>query len=243
MWTLKGTKSASLRGAEAAKHVSTACRHRDPPCQWGPSIPDSDLAHIRPGRGFTFHRSRARKLSPASTAASCRPMGAWWSCARRTSWGIRTGRLRGRYRLGGRRWANSRSASARPDTYADVAEMSEVAVEALLFNCPVPRSGRPKPGWDAVAAETRRRGVTLLLLWQGYREQQRDGYTYSQYRRHFRAHQRLSGEPRLRRTPAPASMCEVDHAGRTMVVMTPNGACQVSQVRRLAAVLDLYRRA
>lgn len=112
--------------------------------------------------------------------------------------------------------------------YADVAEMSEAAVEALLFKCPEPRVVRPKPDWGAVAAEMRRRGVTLLLLWQEYREQHGDGYSYSQYRRHFRAHQRLSGEPRLRRTLAPASMCEVDYAGQTMVVTTPNGECQVS---------------
>jgi len=112
--------------------------------------------------------------------------------------------------------------------YADVAEMSEAAVEAVLFKCPEPAVVRPRPDWSVVAADMRRRGVTLQLLWQEYREQHPDGYSYSQFRRYYRAHQGLSGEPRLRRTPAPAAMCEVDYAGQTMVVVTPDGERQAS---------------
>ena len=121
--------------------------------------------------------------------------------------------------------ARARAAGMR---YADVAEMSEAAVEAVLFKCPEPTVVRPKPDWSAVAADMRRRGVTLQLLWQEYRDRHPDGYSYSQFRRHYRAHQRLSGEPRMRRTPAPASMCEVDYAGQTMVVATPGGERQAS---------------
>ena len=80
--------------------------------------------------------------------------------------------------------------------------MSEAAVEAVLFKCPEPAVVRPTPDWSAVATDMRRRGVTLQLLWQEYRDRHADGYSYSQFRRHYRAHQRLSGEPRLRRTPS-----------------------------------------
>jgi len=121
--------------------------------------------------------------------------------------------------------ARARTAGIR---YADVAEMGEAAVEAVLFKCPEPTVVRPTPDWSAVAADLRRRGVTLQLLWQEYRDRHADGYSYSQFRRHYRAHQRLSGEPRLRRTPAPAAMCEVDYAGQTMAVATPGGERQAS---------------
>ena len=121
--------------------------------------------------------------------------------------------------------ARARAAGMR---YADVAEMSAAAVEAVLFKCPEPTVVRPTPDWSAVATDMRRRGVTLQLLWQEYRDRHADGYSYSQFRRHYRAHQRLSGEPRLRRTPAPAAMCEVDYAGQTMAVATPGGERQAS---------------
>jgi transposase len=121
--------------------------------------------------------------------------------------------------------ARARAAGVR---YADVAEMSETVIAALLFKCPEPSMVRPQPDWSAVAAEMRRRGVTLLLLWQEYRDQHPDGYSYSQFRRYYRAHQRLSGGARLRRTPVPAAMCEVDYAGQTMMVATPRGERQAS---------------
>jgi transposase len=121
--------------------------------------------------------------------------------------------------------ARARAAGMR---YADVAEMSEAAVEAVLFKCPEPTVVRPTPDWNAVATDMRRRGVTLQLLWQEYRDRHPDGYSYSQFRRHYRAHQRLSSEPRMRRTPAPAAMCEVDYAGQTMVVATLGGERRAS---------------
>ena len=75
--------------------------------------------------------------------------------------------------------ARARAAGVR---YADVAEMSEAAVEAMLFKCPEPAVVRPLPDWRAVAADMRRRGVTLQLLWQEYRGRRPDGYSYSQFR-------------------------------------------------------------
>src|SRR5512139_3183820 len=108
------------------------------------------------------------------------------------SWATRTGRFR------------SRSGCRRPDAedrmpkttvsdylarasgagirYADIAAMSEEAVEALLFQRPELPTARPVPDWNTVAAELTKRGVTLMLLWEEYRQQHRDGYRYSQFR-------------------------------------------------------------
>ena len=40
---------------------------------------------------------------------------------------------------------------------------------------------RVMPDWNHVHAELRRRGVTLLLLWEEYRAEQPDGYGYSRF--------------------------------------------------------------
>ena len=106
--------------------------------------------------------------------------------------------------------ARAREAGVR---YADVAGMGEAEVEALLFKRPEPAVLRPMPDWAEVAAELRKPAVTLQLVWQEYRDRHADGYSYSQFRRHYRAHWKLDAEPRMRRTLLPAQLCEVDYAG------------------------------
>ena len=103
--------------------------------------------------------------------------------------------------------------------YEDVADRSEPEIEALLFKQPGLPASRPQPNWATVAADMRKDAVTLQLLWQDYREQHPDGYSYSQFRRRYREHLNVTPEPRMRRIPTPAEACEVDYAGMTMPVM------------------------
>jgi transposase len=112
--------------------------------------------------------------------------------------------------------------------YADVAGMSEEAVEALLFQRVELPEQRPMPDWQWVSAELGRRGVTLMLIWEEYRQQHRDGYSYSQFRRHFLNHTSASTEPRMRREHAPGAACEVDYAGMTLTISTAEGPRQAS---------------
>ena len=121
--------------------------------------------------------------------------------------------------------ARAREAGVR---YADVAGMGEAEVEALLFKRAEPAILRPMPDWAEVAAELRKPAVTLQLVWQEYRDRHADGYSYSQFRRHYRAHWKLDAEPRMRRTLLPAQLCEVDYAGMTMTVIAANGERPVS---------------
>lgn len=61
-------------------------------------------------------------------------------------------------------------------------QLSDVQVEQLLFPKPVPsRVPRPEPDWPAVHQELRRKGMTLMLLWQEYKAQHPDGYQYSRF--------------------------------------------------------------
>jgi transposase len=112
--------------------------------------------------------------------------------------------------------------------YADIAAMSEEAVEALLFQRPELPTARPVPDWNTVAAELTKRGVTLMLLWEEYRQQHRDGYSYSQFRRRFLEHRKAGPEPRLRREHIPGAACEVDYAGMTLTISTAEGPRQAS---------------
>ncbi len=113
--------------------------------------------------------------------------------------------------------------------YEDIASKNEAEIEALLFKPPEPPPSRPQPDWTAAATELRKPAVTLLLVWQEYRDSHPDGYSYSQFRRRYREHLHLGApEPRMRRTLLPAEMCEVDYAGMTMPVATADGVRQVS---------------
>jgi transposase len=69
-------------------------------------------------------------------------------------------------------------------------EMSDADLEATLFAPPPARDpSRPLPDWRYVDTELRKKGVTLELLWHEYRaEHPDDGYSYSQFTRHFRAY-------------------------------------------------------
>src|SRR4051812_29878271 len=62
-------------------------------------------------------------------------------------------------------------------------ELDDTALERKLF-APAgynPPRSKPLPDWGHVHAELRRRGVTLALLWQGYRGQPPGGFGYSRF--------------------------------------------------------------
>ncbi len=68
-------------------------------------------------------------------------------------------------------------------------EIDEAVLEARLFARPVipPAEARPLPDWSTVHRELRRKGVTLQLLWQEYKQRAADGYQYTQFCRHYHA--------------------------------------------------------
>src|SRR5947208_3758283 len=58
------------------------------------------------------------------------------------------------------------------------------------------RRERPEVGWQEVHEELRRKGMTLSLIWEEYRERRPQGYQYSRFCELYR-------EWRGRREPAP----------------------------------------
>jgi len=67
--------------------------------------------------------------------------------------------------------------------------LSETELEQRLFPQRIAGNTLPRvmPDWAAVYQQMKRKGVTLILLWQEYKEQHSEtGYHYSQFNHHYR---------------------------------------------------------
>ena len=79
---------------------------------------------------------------------------------------------------------------------------------------------RPMPDWSVIHKELSRPHVTLVLLWEEYREQHPDGYGYSQFCLHYRRwRKRVS--PSMRQSHVAGEKMFVDYAGSSIPVIDP----------------------
>ncbi len=79
---------------------------------------------------------------------------------------------------------------------------------------------RPMPNWEEVHRDLSRRGVTLRLLWQEYREKYPDGYGRSQFQEHYRRWNQTHTLS-LRLPHKGGEVLEVDYAGMTVPITHP----------------------
>jgi len=104
-------------------------------------------------------------------------------------------------------------------------QLDDVALEARLFpsrNSELTNS-RFQPDWAEVHRELKRKGVTLQLLWQEYKQAHPDGYQYSYF---CELYQKWSGtlDLPLRQVYRGGEKMFVDYAGMTLkVVNTSTG--------------------
>jgi transposase len=96
----------------------------------------------------------------------------------------------------------------------DDAELERRLFAPVGFNKP---SARIMPDWNHVHAELRRRGVTLLLLWEEYRAGQPEGYGYSRFCELYVAWRR-GVSATMRQTHVAGEKLFVDYAGDTVLV-------------------------
>ena len=117
-------------------------------------------------------------------------------------------------------------------SWEQVATLIDGDLEQRLFPSAAgpPTGSKPLPDWARVHQELKRKGVTLSLLWQEYRERDADGYGYSRFCELFRAWEgRL--DPCLRQDYAGGEKLFVDYAGQTVVVQdASSGAPREAQV-------------
>ncbi len=99
-------------------------------------------------------------------------------------------------------------------------DLTEQEIERRLFpkGPAPPESRRPTPEWQRIRAELRRKGVTLRLLWEEYRADHPDGYSYSRYHELYRAWEAIAF-PSMPQVHLPGDKLFVDYAGQTMPVI------------------------
>lgn len=110
--------------------------------------------------------------------------------------------------------------------------VSDSELERLLFPRPPKNAIRQSstPDWPHVHQELRRKGVTLALLWEEYREVCPDGYGYSRFCGLYRQWKgKLS--PVMRQHHPAGERLFVDYAGMTVDVTDPEtGKVRAAQV-------------
>ena len=98
------------------------------------------------------------------------------------------------------------------------APLTDRVLEAMLYAGHGSQQGarrKAEPDWTYVHHELRRPGVTLMLLWEEYRQREPDGYRYSRWCELYRAWEgRLS--PTMRQVHPAGERMFVDYAGQTI---------------------------
>jgi transposase len=97
---------------------------------------------------------------------------------------------------------------------------------AKLLGGPVvqaePAPNKEAPPWPRIHEQLRRKGVTLQLLWQEYRQTHPDGFQYSRFCELYNEWADTL-DPVLRQTHEPGQKLFVDWAGQTVPIHQPDG--------------------
>lgn len=101
------------------------------------------------------------------------------------------------------------------------ADLDDGQLEARLYPGEPTGKPRPLPDFKHVHQELRRKGVTLELLWQEYREGHRDGYGYSRFCELYRQW-RGGLEVVMRQQHVAGERAFVDYAGMRMPITDPS---------------------
>ena len=114
--------------------------------------------------------------------------------------------------------------------------MDDAELERLLYP-PLASSevARAQPQWHLLRKEMQRKGVTLALLWDEYRESEPNGYMYSQFAKLYRAYVGRI-DCCMRQVHVAGEKLFVDYCGQTAQLTDPTTGA-VSQVQVFVAVL------
>lgn len=122
-------------------------------------------------------------------------------------------------------------------TYDAVKCMDDMSLQRLLkgIEVDVRRDLRPAPVWEWVHQEMKKKGVTLQLLWQEYRENHPDGYQISQFYKLYKQWKKKI-DVTLRQEHKAGEKLFVDYAGYT-VPITDRLTGEVRNAQIFVAVL------
>jgi len=116
-------------------------------------------------------------------------------------------------------------------------EMDDDQLYQLLYppSSQAAPKAQPKPDWQQIHLELRKKGVTLRLLWNEYLEKEPQGYGYSQFCQLYRD---WAGkiQPTMRLNHKAGEKMFVDYAGQKMPVFDPNTG-EIQEAEIFVAVL------
>jgi transposase len=116
--------------------------------------------------------------------------------------------------------------------------LTDRVLEAMLYAGDGSQQGarrKAEPDWTHVHHELRRPGVTLMLLWEEYRQREPGGYRYSRWCELYRAWEsRLS--PTMRQSHPAGERMFVDYAGQTVDV-TDGSSGEIRQAQIFVAAM------
>lgn len=105
-------------------------------------------------------------------------------------------------------------------THESIAQLSEEALEKMLFRREQPATSRPEPDCQYLHVEMRKTGVTLQLLWEEYRKEHVDGLGYTQFCERYRAFVRKINVS-MRQTHKAGEKGYVDYSGKNPFLVDP----------------------
>ena len=102
-------------------------------------------------------------------------------------------------------------------------DVTDDVLEQRLFGragAPTGQRRRVEPDWAALARELKRPGVTMMILWEEYREVQPDGYGYSRFCDLLRGFERRL-TPVMRQHHVAGEKAFVDYSGKRIGIADP----------------------
>ena len=102
-------------------------------------------------------------------------------------------------------------------------DVTDEVLERRLFGRAGAATGqrrRVEPDWAGLARELKRPGVTMMILWEEYREINRDGYGYSRFCDLLRGFERRLS-PVMRQHHVAGEKAFVDYSGKRIAIVDP----------------------
>ena len=118
---------------------------------------------------------------------------------------------------------NLRRAQASGVGWPVPAELTDDILEQRLFTRAGVKVGlrrRSEPDWGSLARELKRPGVSLMVLWEEYRQSEPDGYGYSRFCDLFREFERRLS-PVMRQHHVASDKVFVDYSGKRIAIVDP----------------------
>jgi transposase len=123
-------------------------------------------------------------------------------------------------------------------SYPEIAEMSDTQVTELFEKSNKmsnPLYDKLAQDFEYIEKELKRTGVTLFLLWEEYREQEEEGFSYSRYCFHYRMWERKQ-DPDMHMDHKAGDITYMDFTGKKMRIVDPDTG-EIQEVESFVSIL------